>query len=596
MNLLSKNMLLLISIAVGIVVLFSFSSERSKQKEVSFSQFMNMLSKGEVVDVTIKGDQVYGKRTDQETFVVNVPRYYEDLIPMLYDRGIQFRIKTPDSEGLLFAIISNWLPIILIIGVWLFFMKQMQGGNKIMGFGKSKPKKVEEDTKKITFDDVAGIEESKAELTEIVEFLREPSKFEKLGARIPTGVLLVGEPGTGKTLLAKAIAGEAQVAFLSISGSDFVEMFVGVGASRVRDLFTQARENAPCIIFIDEIDAVGRHRGAGLGGGNDEREQTLNQLLVEMDGFQGNEGVIVVAATNRSDVLDSALTRPGRFDRQVVIPRPDMNGRHKILEVHTKDLQLSQDVELKTIARATPGFTGADLANLANESALIAAKHNKQNIEFSDFEEARDKIMMGKERRSMVIPEDEKKTTAFHEAGHALIAALHEKVDAIHKVSIIPRGRALGITMLLPEDDKHSYYRSELDGMIMMIMGGRAAEELIFNHFTTGASNVLERSTSLAHRMVCNWGMSDSIGPIHYATNQGEVFLGRDLMRKKNISQTTASRIDEEVKNIVNGAYQRTMDLLRENIDLLHSITKELIEKETIDGNIIMDLVAAKNQ
>ncbi len=596
MNLLSKNMLLLISIAVGIVVLFSFSSERSKQKEVSFSQFMNMLSKGEVVDVTIKGDQVYGKRTDQETFVVNVPRYYEDLIPMLYDRGIQFRIKTPDSEGLLFAIISNWLPIILIIGVWLFFMKQMQGGNKIMGFGKSKPKKVEEDTKKITFDDVAGIEESKAELTEIVEFLREPSKFEKLGARIPTGVLLVGEPGTGKTLLAKAIAGEAQVAFLSISGSDFVEMFVGVGASRVRDLFTQARENAPCIIFIDEIDAVGRHRGAGLGGGNDEREQTLNQLLVEMDGFQGNEGVIVVAATNRSDVLDSALTRPGRFDRQVVIPRPDMNGRHKILEVHTKDLQLSQDVELKTIARATPGFTGADLANLANESALIAAKHNKQNIEFSDFEEARDKIMMGKERRSMVIPEDEKKTTAFHEAGHALIAALHEKVDAIHKVSIIPRGRALGITMLLPEDDKHSYYRSELDGMIMMIMGGRAAEELIFNHFTTGASNDLERSTSLAHRMVCNWGMSDSIGPIHYATNQGEVFLGRDLMRKKNISQTTASRIDEEVKNIVNGAYQRTMDLLRENIDLLHSITKELIEKETIDGNIIMDLVAAKNQ
>ena len=571
-------MLLLISIAVGIVVLFSFSSERSKQKEVSFSQFMNMLSKGEVVDVTIKGDQVYGKRTDQETFVVNVPRYYEDLIPMLYDRGIQFRIKTPDSEGLLFAIISNWLPIILIIGVWLFFMKQMQGGNKIMGFGKSKPKKVEEDTKKITFDDVAGIEESKAELTEIVEFLREPSKFEKLGARIPTGVLLVGEPGTGKTLLAKAIAGEAQVAFLSISGSDFVEMFVGVGASRVRDLFTQARENAPCIIFIDEIDAVGRHRGAGLGGGNDEREQTLNQLLVEMDGFQGNEGVIVVAATNRSDVLDSALTRPGRFDRQVVIPRPDMNGRHKILEVHTKDLQLSQDVELKTIARATPGFTGADLANLANESALIAAKHNKQNIEFSDFEEARDKIMMGKERRSMVIPEDEKKTTAFHEAGHALIAALHEKVDAIHKVSIIPRGRALGITMLLPEDDKHSYYRSELDGMIMMIMGGRAAEELIFNHFTTGASNDLERSTSLAHRMVCNWGMSDSIGPIHYATNQGEVFLGRDLMRKKNISQTTASRIDEEVKNIVNGAYQRTMDLLRENIDLLHSITKELIE------------------
>ncbi len=589
---LSKNILLLISLVVGIIVLVSLSVNDGKQEEVSFTQFMNMVDSGQVADVTIKGSQAYGIRTDRQKFTTNVPQYYKDLIPILYDRGIQFRIKTPDSEGLLFAIVSNWLPIILIIGVWLFFMKQMQGGNKMMGFGKSKPKKAEEEeTKKVTFGDVAGIEESKAELTEIVEFLKDPSKFEKLGGRIPTGVLLVGEPGTGKTLLAKAIAGEAEVAFLSISGSDFVEMFVGVGASRVRDLFAQARESAPCIIFIDEIDAVGRHRGAGLGGGNDEREQTLNQLLVEMDGFEGNEGIIVVAATNRSDVLDSALTRPGRFDRQVVVPRPDMNGRHKILEVHTKELQLSADVELKTIAQATPGFTGADLANLANESALIAAKHNKKNIEFADFEEARDKIMMGKERRSMFIPEDEKRTTACHEAGHALIAALHDKVDAIHKVSIIPRGRALGITMLLPEDDRHSYYRSELDGMIMMMMGGRAAEELVFNHFTTGASNDLERSASLAHRMVCNWGMSDSVGPIHYAVNQGEVFLGRDLMRKKNISQTTAGRIDQEVGNIVNRAYRKTLELLKENMTTLDAITKELIEKETIDGKRIMRLV-----
>lgn len=589
---LSKNILLLISLVVGIIVLVSLSVNDGKQEEVSFTQFMNMVDSGQVADVTIKGSQAYGIRTDRQKFTTNVPQYYKDLIPILYDRGIQFRIKTPDSEGLLFAIVSNWLPIILIIGVWLFFMKQMQGGNKMMGFGKSKPKKAEEEeTKKVTFGDVAGIEESKAELTEIVEFLKDPSKFEKLGGRIPTGVLLVGEPGTGKTLLAKAIAGEAEVAFLSISGSDFVEMFVGVGASRVRDLFARARESAPCIIFIDEIDAVGRHRGAGLGGGNDEREQTLNQLLVEMDGFEGNEGIIVVAATNRSDVLDSALTRPGRFDRQVVVPRPDMNGRHKILEVHTKELQLSADVELKTIAQATPGFTGADLANLANESALIAAKHNKKNIEFADFEEARDKIMMGKERRSMFIPEDEKRTTACHEAGHALIAALHDKVDAIHKVSIIPRGRALGITMLLPEDDRHSYYRSELDGMIMMMMGGRAAEELVFNHFTTGASNDLERSASLAHRMVCNWGMSDSVGPIHYAVNQGEVFLGRDLMRKKNISQTTAGRIDQEVGNIVNRAYRKTLELLKENMTTLDAITKELIEKETIDGKRIMRLV-----
>ncbi|MBT4289924.1 MAG: ATP-dependent metallopeptidase FtsH/Yme1/Tma family protein [Deltaproteobacteria bacterium] len=594
MNFLSRNVLLIISFIIGISFLYFVSSEGKRNEEISFSQFITAVNQGQVVDVTIKGSRAYGINKNQESFFVNIPRGYGDLIPILYERNVQFRVKSPDSDGLLFAILSNWLPIILIIGVWLFFMKQMQGGNKVMGFGKSKAKKIEDHAKKITFADVAGIEESKAELTEIVEFLRDPSKFEKLGGRIPTGVLLVGAPGTGKTMLAKAIAGEAGVGFLSISGSDFVEMFVGVGASRVRDLFTQAREGAPCIIFIDEIDAVGRHRGAGLGGGNDEREQTLNQLLVEMDGFEGNEGVIIVAATNRPDVLDSALTRPGRFDRQVVVPRPDMNGRHKILEVHTRELQLAEHVDLKIIAQATPGFTGADLANLANESALIAAKKNKRNIELIDFEEARDKLMMGKERRSMVIPDDEKKTTAYHEAGHAIIAALNDKVDPVYKVSIIPRGRALGVTMLLPVDDKHSQYQSELEENLMMMMGGRAAEEIVFNHFTTGASNDLERSTDIANRMVCNWGMSKVVGPVHYAANQGEVFLGRDLMRKKNISQQKASIIDQEVKTIVNSAYEKTMNMLKNNIDALHEVTKILLEKETIDGQEIIDVLEKK--
>jgi len=591
MNNVPKNLFLLIAIVLGVVILFTFSAENRKGREINFSQFMDIIENGQMSEIVIKGNQITGRSANQEPFVTSMPKYYTEMPRMLYKRGIHFRFESDGTNNLFFAILSSWLPIILIIGVWVFFMKQMQGGNKIMGFGKSQHHKVDEDAKKYTFDDVAGIDESKAELDEIVEFLKNPSKFEKLGGRIPTGVLLVGEPGTGKTLLAKAIAGEAQVAFFNISGSDFVEMFVGVGASRVRDLFAQARENAPGIVFIDEIDAVGRHRGAGLGGGNDEREQTLNQLLVEMDGFNGNEGVIVIAATNRPDVLDSALTRPGRFDRQVVVPRPDMNGRQKILTIHTKELKLSTDVDLKVIAQATPGFTGADLANLANESALIAARQNKSTIEMDDFEKSRDKLMMGKERRSMVIPEEEKKTTAYHEAGHAIIAALLDEVDPVHKVTIIPRGRALGLTMLLPVDDKHSQNKSQLEGMLVMMMGGRAAEEIVFNHFTTGASNDLERASAFANRMVCNWGMSDVMGPVHLAANQGEVFLGRDIMRKKNISQKSANTIDREVNKIVNNAYQKALDLLNDNIDSLHTVTEELIEMETISGEDIISAI-----
>ena len=591
MNKVPKNLFLLIAIVLGVVILFTFSAENRKGREINFSQFMDIVENGQMSEVVIKGTQINGRSANQETFITSMPKYYTELPRLLYKRGIHFRFESDGSNNLFFAILSSWLPIILIIGVWVFFMKQMQGGNKIMGFGKSQHHKVDEDAKKYTFDDVAGIDESKAELDEIVEFLKDPSKFEKLGGKIPTGVLLVGEPGTGKTLLTKAIAGEAQVAFFNISGSDFVEMFVGVGASRVRDLFAQARENAPGIVFIDEIDAVGRHRGAGLGGGNDEREQTLNQLLVEMDGFNGNEGVIVIAATNRPDVLDSALTRPGRFDRQVVVPRPDMNGRQKILTIHTRDLKLSENVDLKVIAQATPGFTGADLANLANESALTAARQNKSTIEMDDFEKSRDKVMMGKERRSMVIPEEEKKTTAYHEAGHAIIAALLKEVDPVHKVTIIPRGRALGLTMLLPVDDKHSQKESQLRGMLVMMMGGRAAEEIVFSHFTTGASNDLERAASFANRMVCNWGMSKTMGPVHLGANQGEVFLGRDIMRKKNISQKSANSIDQEVNKIVNEAYQIAMDLLNENIDSLHAVTQELIEMETISGEDIINIV-----
>jgi len=591
MQTIPKNFFLLIAIILGVILLYTFSAGNQRGKDIPFSQFLDIVESGQITNVVVKGNKVSGRTGNNEMVVTTVPKYYNELVPVLYKRGIHFRIESTETNGLFFALLSSWLPIILIIGVWVFFMRQMQGGSKIMGFGKSQHQRVEEESRKYTFEDVAGIDESKAELDEIVEFLKDPSKFEKLGGKIPMGVLLVGEPGTGKTLLAKAIAGEAQSSFFNISGSDFVEMFVGVGASRVRDLFAQARENAPGIIFIDEIDAVGRHRGAGLGGGNDEREQTLNQLLVEMDGFNGNEGGIVIAATNRPDVLDSALTRPGRFDRQVVVPRPDLNGRQKILGIHTRHLKLDDNVDLKILAQATPGFTGADLANLANEGALIAARQNKSNIGMEDFEEARDKVMMGKERRSMVIPEEEKKSTAYHEAGHAIIAALLKEVDPVHKVTIIPRGRALGLTMLLPGDDKYAMKKSQLDGTMMMMMGGRAAEEIIFDHFTTGASNDLEQATKMAHKMVCNWGMSDNLGPVHLSASSAEVFLGRDMMRKRNISQRSANLIDKAVTKTVNRAYSKAMELLKENLDSLHTIAAQLIELETINGSEILKII-----
>jgi cell division protease FtsH len=584
-----KNLIILSMILLGIIMLYTFSAQDRASKEIPFSQFLNLVESGQVTDVIIKDIKVEGKTGNQGYFQTNIPKYYGELVPLLYERNVRFRIEPAESSGLLFAIISSWLPIILIIGVWMFFMHQMRGGSKMMGFGKSKNRNKAEDVQKYTFADVAGIDESKAELDEVVQFLKEPSKFEKLGGKIPTGVLLVGEPGTGKTLLAKAIAGEANVAFFSISGSDFVEMFVGVGASRVRDLFAQARTEAPCIIFIDEIDAVGRHRGAGLGGGNDEREQTLNQLLVEMDGFGGNNGVIVVAATNRPDVLDSALTRPGRFDRQVVVPRPDMLGRQKILQVHTKGLSLHKDVDLKVVAQSTPGFTGADLANLTNESALNAAREGKKNIEMEDFESARDKVMMGKERKSMVIQEEEKRTTAYHEAGHAIVASLLDGVDPVHKVTIIPRGRALGLTMLLPTEDEHSQMRSQLSAQLTMMMGGRAAEEIIFKHYTTGASNDLERATNIAHKMVCNWGMSEKVGPVYLAANQGEVFLGKDLMQRKRIGQKSASLIDKEVNRIVNDAYEKAVALLNKHRDALQKVTEKLLVEETISGDYVLE-------
>ncbi|MGK0289237.1 MAG: cell division protease FtsH [bacterium] len=588
---LPRNFIVIIAIILGAWLFYNLSQETTTNTNKPFSEFLSQAESRQIKHVVIKGGRVIFSTNDNLQYTANIPRYYENLIPILSANNINFVVAPTESGGFFFALLSSWLPVILIIGVWLFFMKQMQGGNKVMGFGKSKPRMLDMDKEQVTFADVAGIDESKAEVDEVVEFLRDPNKFEKLGGKIPRGVLLVGGPGTGKTLLAKAIAGEAGVAFFSISGSDFVEMFVGVGASRVRDLFSQARENSPCIIFIDEIDAVGRQRGAGLGGGNDEREQTLNQLLVEMDGFSGNEGVIVIAATNRPDVLDPALTRPGRFDRQVVVPPPDLKGRTQILDVHTKNIQISDDVNLEIIAKGTPGFTGADLANLANEAALLAGRKNKTKVEMIDFEEAKDKVMMGSERRSMVVSDEEKETTAYHEAGHAIVAILTPKVDPVHKVSIIPRGQALGVTMLLPEQDNHSQHYSEIVGMLGMMMGGRAAEELIFNHFTTGASNDLERATAIAHKMVCSWGMSKTVGPMFLTSGGGEVFLGRDMMQRSSISQQLAKEVDDEINLIVNDAYSYAMDLLKKNMGALKEVTRVLLEEETIDGKKVNDII-----
>ena len=562
--------------------------KESNERKISFSEFIAQIESGSLIEVTISGNQIRGVNDSNGSFQTQAPNY-PALFEILDRHQVRVRVEPADQTNLFMAILNSWLPMILIIGIWLFFVRQIQGGgNRAMGFGKIRSRITNTEDNPIKFEDVQGIDESREELEEIVDFLKDPGKFERLGGEIPRGVLLMGEPGTGKTLLAKAIAGEAAVPFFSISGSDFVEMFVGVGASRVRDMFAQGKKHAPCIIFIDEIDAVGRSRGAGLGGGNDEREQTLNQLLVEMDGFEVNEGIIVIAATNRPDVLDPALLRPGRFDRHVVVPTPDIKGRENILKTHCKNIELNKEVKLNTIARGTPGFTGADLANLVNEAALWAARQDKDTVENEDFEYARDKVMMGAERRSMLITDEEKETTAYHEVGHALVAASIDEVDPIHKVSIIPRGRALGVTMLLPEEDRHSHNKQTLLGQIAMTMGGRAAEHLVFKRFTTGASDDLKKATELARKMVCQWGMSEKLGPLTYTQDAGHVFLGRDLQQHKEFSNESMRMIDEEVLEILNTSYERAKNILKTYRKALESLTKLLIEKETIDGELVL--------
>ena len=561
-----------------------------------YSQFISDVRAGDVKSIQIEGHQIVGFKTDGtnfSTYSPNDPGLMGDLI----NNHVDVLAKPPESQGLLTQIFISWFPFLLLIGVWIFFMRQMQGGGAggrgAMSFGKSKARLLGEDQVKVTFADVAGVEEAKDEVGELVEFLRDPSKFTKLGGKIPRGVLMVGAPGTGKTLLAKAIAGEAKVPFFTISGSDFVEMFVGVGASRVRDMFEQAKKHAPCIIFIDEIDAVGRHRGAGLGGGHDEREQTLNQLLVEMDGFEGNEGVIVIAATNRPDVLDPALLRPGRFDRQVVVPLPDVRGREQILKVHMRKVPVGTDVNASIIARGTPGFSGADLANLVNEAALFAARSNKAIVSMEEFERAKDKIMMGAERKSMVMSEDEKKLTAYHEAGHAIVGRVVPDHDPVHKVSIIPRGRALGVTLFLPLTDRYSYSKQRLESQISSLFGGRIAEELIFGpeKVTTGASNDIQRATELARNMVTKWGLSDKLGPLTYAEEEGEVFLGRSVTQHKNVSDETAHIIDEEVRLFIDRNYERSRQILTDNMDKLHTMADALVKYETIDLDQINDIM-----
>jgi len=574
------------------LMLFNLVGPReSNEREISFSEFISQIESGSVLEVTIRGSQIHGVSDTNGSFQTQVPNY-PALFKILESHQVRIKVEPTDQTNLFMAILNSWLPMILIIGIWLFFMRQAQGGgNRAMGFGKIRSRITNTEDNPIKFEDVQGIDESREELEEIVDFLKDSGKFERLGGEIPRGVLLMGEPGTGKTLLAKAIAGEAAVPFFSISGSDFVEMFVGVGASRVRDMFAQGKKHAPCIIFIDEIDAVGRSRGAGLGGGNDEREQTLNQLLVEMDGFEVNEGIIVVAATNRPDVLDPALLRPGRFDRHVVVPSPDIKGRENILKTHSKNIKLDKKVILNKIARGTPGFTGADLANLVNEAALWAARQDKETVDNDDFEYARDKVMMGAERRSLLISDEEKETTAYHEVGHALVAASIEEVDPVHKVSIIPRGRALGVTMLLPEEDRHSHNKRSLLGQITMTMGGRAAEHLVFKRFTTGASDDLKRATELARKMVCQWGMSEKLGPLTYTEDAGHVFLGRDLQQHPEFSNESMRMIDEEVLEILNSSYERAKSILKTYRKALESLALTLLEKETIDGENVLKVM-----
>jgi cell division protease FtsH len=574
------------------ILLFNIlSMPRKGDQEMIFSDFMGKLDADEIQEVIIKGNVITGQLKDGKNFKTYTAEY-PDLVQTLRDQNVKITVKPEEQNPWYWNLFFSWGPIIFLVVIWIFFMRQMQtGGNKALSFGKAKAKLVSEKSVKITFADVAGIEEAKAEVQEIIDFLKDPQKFQKLGGKIPKGVLLVGAPGTGKTLLARAIAGEAGVPFFSISGSDFVEMFVGVGASRVRDLFDQAKKTAPCIIFIDEIDAVGRHRGAGLGGGHDEREQTLNQLLVEMDGFEANQGVIIIAATNRPDVLDPALLRPGRFDRQVVVPQPDVKGRLEILKVHTRNVPVDEKVNLDEIARGTPGFSGADLENLVNEAALLAARNAKTKVEKSDFEAAKDKVLMGVERRSMIISEEEKKNTAYHEAGHSLVAKLTPGTDPLHKVSIIPRGRALGVTQQLPIDDKYTYSKDYLLKALSVFLGGRAAEEIALNHMTTGAGNDLERATDLARKMVTEWGMSEKLGPLTFGKKDEQIFLGREIVRHKDYSEKTAIDIDEEVKKIVIEAYNTSKNLLTANRDILETFAKALLEKETMDGAEIDALI-----
>ncbi len=597
----AKNLILWVIIAVVLMSVFSNFQERAATpNKITYSEFLTDVERGNIRDVTIQGQEITGTTTGGSSFTTLSPETdNRALIGTLLDNNVAIDAKEQEGRSMLLQILISWTPFLLLIAVWIYFMRQMQGGGGgrgAMSFGKSRAKMMTEEQVKVTFSDVAGVEEAKEDVAELVDFLRDPTKFQRLGGKIPRGVLMVGSPGTGKTLLAKAIAGEAKVPFFSISGSDFVEMFVGVGASRVRDMFAQAKKHAPCIIFIDEIDAVGRQRGAGLGGGHDEREQTLNQLLVEMDGFEGNEGVIVIAATNRPDVLDPALLRPGRFDRQVVVPLPDVRGREQILKVHMSKLPLTRDVDPFILARGTPGFSGADLANLVNEAALFAARSNKRDVDMEDFERAKDKIMMGAERRSMVMNEEDKRLTAYHESGHAIVGLTTPDHDPVHKVTIIPRGRALGVTMFLPEEDRVSYSKQRLNSMIASLFGGRLAEELIYgaDRVTTGASNDIQRATEISRNMVTKWGLSDRMGPLSYNEDEGEVFLGHQVTKQKNVSDETTHAIDEEIRSIIDTNYERAKQILLDNMDKLHVMAEALMKYETIDKSQIDDIMAGR--
>jgi len=586
-----KNLALWLVITLMMVMLYNlFNQQQVSETNISYTEFLAMVDNENVAEVVIQGQELFVTDINRNRFKIFAPQD-TDLIKILRQKGVSIKAKPPSESPWYMSILVSWFPMVVLIGVWIFFMRQMQaGGGKALSFGKSRARLLSDQSEKVTFEDVAGIDEAKEELEEIVEFLKDPKKFTRLGGRIPKGVLVMGPPGTGKTLLARAIAGEASVPFFSISGSDFVEMFVGVGASRVRDLFVQGKKNAPCIIFIDEIDAVGRHRGAGLGGGHDEREQTLNQLLVEMDGFESNEGVILISATNRPDVLDPALLRPGRFDRQVFISLPDIRGRELILKVHMKKTPIAQDVDPNILARGTPGFSGADLENLVNEAALLAAKRNKEKIDMSDFEDSKDKVYMGLERKSKVIKEEDRKTTAYHEGGHALVARFLPDTDEVNKITIIPRGRAAGITWFLPEERDYKY-KDQLENELAIAFGGRVAEEIVFNRISTGAANDIKQATDLAQKMIRSWGMSEELGPLSYAKNEEQIFLGREIAQHRDYSDETARKIDEEIQSLINKSYNRAKTVLNKNLDVLHKLAELLLEKETVSGKELDELI-----